>query len=322
MVEIGALAGAVGSLVIGCEITSATFGEMALREEILEQPQALARLLDSAPGAFARIAAAVAARRPRFAVIAARGTSDNAALYAQYLFAVRNALAVSLAAPSTVTLYGARPDMRDALVVGISQSGRSPDIIAVLDEARRQGALTVALVNDAGSPLAAAADEVIDLQAGPERAIAATKSYTAELLAVALLSTALDSATQDEAADLGARARACCRGPRDRGSGAHHRRESRAADARRGIGPRLRLPDCARVVAQAPGAGALPGAALLHCRFRARSAGSGRARLRGAGGRALRCRVRWPVRGARAAAPRIRGAPPGYFRRRAGACVG
>jgi glucosamine--fructose-6-phosphate aminotransferase (isomerizing) len=175
---------------------------MALREEMLEQPQALARLLDSAPGAFARIAAAVATRRPRFAVIAARGTSDNAALYAQYLFAVRNALAVSLAAPSTVTLYGARPDMRDALVVGISQSGRSPDIIAVLDEARRQGALTIALVNDAASPLAAAADEVIDLQAGPERAIAATKSYTAELLAVALLSTALDSATQDEAADL------------------------------------------------------------------------------------------------------------------------
>jgi glucosamine--fructose-6-phosphate aminotransferase (isomerizing) len=175
---------------------------MALRDEILEQPHALARLLAAAPGAYASLAAAAAARRPRFAVIAARGTSDNAALYAQYLFAVRNSLAVSLAAPSTVTLYGAQPDMRDALVIGISQSGRSPDIIAVLEEARRQGALTVALVNDAGSPLAAAADEVIDLQAGPERAIAATKSYTAELLAVALLSTALDPATQREAAEL------------------------------------------------------------------------------------------------------------------------
>jgi glucosamine--fructose-6-phosphate aminotransferase (isomerizing) len=175
---------------------------VTLRDEILEQPAALARLLDAAPAGFASISAVVAARRPRFVVIAARGTSDNAALYAQYLLAVRNSLAVSLAAPSTVTLYGARPDMRDALVIGISQSGRSPDIVAVLDEARAQGALTVALVNDGASPLAAAADEVIDLQAGPERAIAATKSYTAELLGVALLSTALDAASESEATDL------------------------------------------------------------------------------------------------------------------------
>ena len=143
---------------------------MTLRDEILEQPQALARLLDSAPGAFAGLKAALHEHRPRFALICARGTSDNAAIYAQYLFAVRNSMAVALAAPSTITLYGARPDMRDALVIGISQSGRSPDIIAVLDEARRQGALTLAMVNDAASPLADAAHEVIDLQAGPERA--------------------------------------------------------------------------------------------------------------------------------------------------------
>ncbi|HUP83499.1 MAG TPA: SIS domain-containing protein [Candidatus Limnocylindria bacterium] len=175
---------------------------MALRDEILEQPAALARLLDAAPRAYAGIAAALKERRPRFVLIAARGTSDNAALYAQYLFAIRNSLTVALAAPSTVTLYRARPDMRDALVIGISQSGRSPDILAVLQEARDQGALTVALVNDASSPLVAAADHVVDLRAGPERATAATKSYTNELLAVALLSTALDAATQDETADL------------------------------------------------------------------------------------------------------------------------
>jgi len=175
---------------------------MALRDEILEQPRALARLLDAAPRAYAGLTAALRARRPRFAVIAARGTSDNAALYAQYLFAVRNSLSVALAAPSTITLYGARPDMRDALVIGISQSGRSPDIVAVLEEARSQGALTVALVNAAESPLAEVADEVIDLAAGPERATAATKSYTAELLAVALLSTALDAASAMETADL------------------------------------------------------------------------------------------------------------------------
>jgi glucosamine--fructose-6-phosphate aminotransferase (isomerizing) len=109
---------------------------------------------------------------------------------------------VALATPSTITLYGARPNMADALVVGISQSGRSPDIIAVVDEARRQGALTVALTNDAGSALADTADHVVDLRAGPELATAATKTYTTELLAAALLSTALDPATRDEAADL------------------------------------------------------------------------------------------------------------------------
>ena len=175
---------------------------MSLRDEILEQPAAASRLLDAAEADFAPIADALRRRRPRFAVIAARGSSDNAGIYAQYLLAVRNRLIVALAAPSTITLYGARPDMADALVVGISQSGRSPDIIAVLDEGRRQGALTIALTNDAQSPLASAADHVIDLRAGPEKATAATKTYTAELLAAALLSTALDPPSSDEATDL------------------------------------------------------------------------------------------------------------------------
>jgi glucosamine--fructose-6-phosphate aminotransferase (isomerizing) len=94
--------------------------------------------------------------------------------------------------------------MADALVIGISQSGRSPDIIAVIEDARRQGALTVALTNDTASPLAAMADHVVDLRAGPERATAATKSYTTELLAAALLSTALDPPSTGETADLAA----------------------------------------------------------------------------------------------------------------------
>jgi glucosamine--fructose-6-phosphate aminotransferase (isomerizing) len=166
---------------------------MGLRDEILEQPAAVQRLLDSAPTAFAPISAALRARRPRFAVIAARGTSDNAGIYAQYLLAIRNGLIVALAAPSTITLYRARPNMADALVVGISQSGRSPDIVAVVEEARRQGAVTVALTNDTDSPLAETADHVVDLCAGPELATAATKTYTTELLAAALLSTALDA---------------------------------------------------------------------------------------------------------------------------------
>jgi len=175
---------------------------MGLRDEILEQPAALQRLLDAAPAAFDPIAAAVRSRRPRFAVIVARGTSDNAGIYAQYLLAIRNGLIVALAAPSTITLYGARPDMADALVVGISQSGRSPDIVGVLEAARQQGALTIALTNDAASPLAATADHVVDLRAGPERATAATKTYTSELLAAALLSTALDPPSSGESADL------------------------------------------------------------------------------------------------------------------------
>jgi len=175
---------------------------MGLRDEILEQPAAAQRLLDAAPPAFAPIAAAVASRRPRSVVIAARGTSDNAGIYAQYLLAIRNGLMVALAAPSAITLYGARPDMGDALVVGVSQSGRSPDIVAVVEEARRQGALTIALTNDANSPLAETADHVIDVLAGPELATAATKTYTTELLAAALLSTALDPPTSSEAHDL------------------------------------------------------------------------------------------------------------------------
>jgi glutamine---fructose-6-phosphate transaminase (isomerizing) len=171
---------------------------MGLRDEILEQPDAAQRLLDAAPHAFAPIAKAMRSRRPAFAVIAARGTSDNAALYAQYLFAVRNGLITALATPSTITLYGAAPRMADALVIGVSQSGRSPDIVAVLEEARRQGALTLAITNAAESPLADAADHVIDVQAGPELATAATKSYTTELLALCLLSHVLDEPEETE----------------------------------------------------------------------------------------------------------------------------
>ncbi len=171
---------------------------MGLRAEILEQPAAARRLLDGAAESFAPLTDELRKRRPTFALIAARGSSDNAALYAQYLFAVRNGLITALAAPSTITLYGARPRMAEALVIGISQSGRSPDIIAVLDEARSQGSVTVAITNDPTSPLATAAAHVIDLRAGPELATAATKTYTAELLAVVLLSHALDAPTETE----------------------------------------------------------------------------------------------------------------------------
>lgn len=156
--------------------------------DLAEQPEVLARLLEPAhTGAISRVAAVVAERAPRHVVLAARGTSDHAALYAAYLTEIRLGLPAGLASPSTVTVFGARPDLRHALVIGVSQSGRSPDLAEVVRVARETGALTLAVTNDPGSPLAAAAELSIDIAAGPERAVAATKTYTAQLLALLLL---------------------------------------------------------------------------------------------------------------------------------------
>jgi glutamine---fructose-6-phosphate transaminase (isomerizing) len=167
--------------------------------EIREQPEALARLLAGERPVVEHIAAAVHRFSPAFVVTAARGSSDNAARYAKYLFGAHNRLVLSLGAPSLITLYGAPPALDRALVLGISQSGQSPDIVALVQEGRRQGALTVAITNQVGSPLAAAAHHVIDLHAGPEQAVVASKSYTAELVALAMLSAALEAAGGDAA---------------------------------------------------------------------------------------------------------------------------
>ena len=165
---------------------------MTLHDEILEQPAAARRAIASSRDQLAALAARYRAKPWRSVVIAARGTSDHAAIYGQYLLGVRNGLSVGLATPSVVSIYGAEPDVSDALVIGISQSGASPDIVAVIASAARQGAATLAITNDRASPLAATADHVFDLAAGPERAIAATKTYTTSLLAIARLSLALD----------------------------------------------------------------------------------------------------------------------------------
>jgi glucosamine--fructose-6-phosphate aminotransferase (isomerizing) len=165
--------------------------ESVLLSEIAEQPSVLERLLAEAAPEVEAIAAAVRARGIHHVVIAARGSSDNAARYAQYVFGAHNRLTVTLATPSLVTRYRTPPVMAGALVVGISQSGESPDLIAVVDEGRRQGCLTLAVTNVAGSPLTSAADHTITLRAGKERSIAATKTYTAQLTALAMLSTAI-----------------------------------------------------------------------------------------------------------------------------------
>jgi glucosamine--fructose-6-phosphate aminotransferase (isomerizing) len=163
-----------------------------LEREIQEQPDVLRTMLDAEQAAVARAATAIRAYAPRFVVIAARGSSDNAARYGQYLFGAINRLSVALATPSLFTLYQSPPRLADALVIGVSQSGQSPDIVAVLAEGRQQGALTLAVTNEPDSSLAAQADHVIQLHAGQEQSIASTKTYTASLVALALLSVALD----------------------------------------------------------------------------------------------------------------------------------
>ena len=139
------------------------------------------------------LAAEIQERGIGHVVIAARGTSDNAARYAKYLLGASNRLVVGLATPSLFTIYQRPPEFGNSLVLGISQSGKSPDIVSVLEEARRQGALTAAITNAPGSELVQASDHVIALNAGEERSIAATKTYTAELAAIALLSVSLSS---------------------------------------------------------------------------------------------------------------------------------
>jgi glutamine---fructose-6-phosphate transaminase (isomerizing) len=135
--------------------------------DIAEQPDGYARLLEGdQAGRIAAVAAAVAERRPKHVVFVARGTSDHAALYGAYLTEIRLSLPAALASPSTITLYGARPDLSNALVVGVSQSGGSPDLTGVLAEARTSGALTLAITNNPASPLAESAELSVDVAAG------------------------------------------------------------------------------------------------------------------------------------------------------------
>jgi glucosamine--fructose-6-phosphate aminotransferase (isomerizing) len=164
-----------------------------VEKEIREQPEALERLLQAGRGGVEEVAARVRTFAPRFVVIAARGSSDNTARYAQYLFGAHNRLSVSLATPSLFTYYEAAPSLAGALVIGVSQSGQSPDIVAVVESGRRQGALTLAITNRPGSPLALAAENTLPLLAGEERAVAATKTYTSQLCALAMLSAALEA---------------------------------------------------------------------------------------------------------------------------------
>ena len=180
------------------------------RAEIREQPEAVARLIDREAKRVLAFARSLSRHDLRFVLIAARGSSDNAARYAQYAFGIACRLPVALAAPSLTTLYACPPRVKDALVIGISQSGRSPDVVEVVAEARKAGAQTLALVNDPESPLARAAAEVIPLHAGVERSVAATKTYTTELAAAALVALALGKRSEELAALRGVPAAIFC----------------------------------------------------------------------------------------------------------------
>lgn len=169
---------------------------MTLHSEIFEQPERLASLLDHQKQAVLDIAKAIRSRDVQYAFLAARGTSDNAGRYANYLWGAHNHMPMALATPSLFTYYQSPPRLQNAFVVGVSQSGQSPDIVSVLEEGRRQGCLTLAITNIADSPLANAADFILDIQAGPEKAVAATKTYTTELMAIAMLSAALQDSEE------------------------------------------------------------------------------------------------------------------------------
>ncbi|MBX5481876.1 MAG: SIS domain-containing protein [Myxococcaceae bacterium] len=160
-----------------------------LYAEMSEQPEVARRLIDAPPSVLETVARSVRAAPPRAIVLVARGSSDHAATFGRYLFEVRNRALTSLAAPSAFTLYGSGPDLRDTLVIAVSQSGRGEDVIAVIRAARRAGARTLAIVNDTASPLASEAEWVVDIAAGPEESVPATKTVLAQMTVLALLSS-------------------------------------------------------------------------------------------------------------------------------------
>lgn len=167
-----------------------------LYQEIHQQPDLIHRLVSGANDSINDLAKQIRSRDIKQVFIAARGTSDNAGRYAQYLLGAHNRLVVTLATPSLFTIYRQPPDLSNTLVVGISQSGKSPDIVSVLEEGSQQGALTAAITNFPASDLGQAADIVMDLGAGEELSLAATKTYTSQLTCLAILSVVLAPSEQ------------------------------------------------------------------------------------------------------------------------------
>jgi glucosamine--fructose-6-phosphate aminotransferase (isomerizing) len=171
-----------------------------MRREIEEIPEAAARLLDRSGPSLGEAGRAIRRRDPNFVVTVARGSSDHAATFLKYAVELTAGLAVASVGPSVASIYGARLRLAGSACLAISQSGKSPDIVAMAEAARAGGALTVAITNTADSPLARACDHAIDILAGPERSVAATKSFVNSALA----GLALMAHCTDDSALLGA----------------------------------------------------------------------------------------------------------------------
>ncbi|WP_054311764.1 SIS domain-containing protein [Mesorhizobium sp. 1M-11] len=148
-----------------------------MRREVEEIPEATARLLDGSGKVLADAGRGIRERDPNFIVTVARGSSDHAATFMKYAVELTAGLAVASVGPSVASIYGAKLRLNGAACLAISQSGKSPDIVAMAESARARGALTIALTNTADSPLARAADYAVDILAGPELSVAATKTY-------------------------------------------------------------------------------------------------------------------------------------------------
>jgi glucosamine--fructose-6-phosphate aminotransferase (isomerizing) len=232
--------------------------------EIAEQPAVLRGMLAD-PAQVADAADRVRRSLPRFVVVAARGTSDHAALYAKYLAEIRMGLPAGLASPSSMTVYGARPDLTDVLFLAVSQSGGSPDLVDSVAAARDCGALTVAVTNAPESALASAAEVHVDVRAGLEQAVAATKTYTAELIALYLLLAGPDATARAAGVPDAAAATLALGSPGVAEAAARYRYTSRLVTTARGYSyptareAALKLMETSYVSAQA-----FSGADLLH----------------------------------------------------------
>ena len=158
-----------------------------LEKEIYQQPEVIEKMITKHSAAIGELAGNLRKNPPRFVLIAARGTSDHAAIYCKYLFTGINGIPAGLAMPSLHTLYRITPDLRGGLVVGISQSGQTPDVRAVLEAARNQEVPTISITNSKDAPIASIADHTIILEAEEEKSVAASKTYTSQLTAIAML---------------------------------------------------------------------------------------------------------------------------------------
>jgi len=154
-----------------------------MRQEIEEIPDAVARLLDGGRDTLAQAGSLLRARNPSTVVTIARGSSDHASAFLKYAIELTAGVPVASIGPSIVSIYGQHLRLKHCAAIAISQSGKSPDIVAMAEAARRDGATTVAITNTPDSPLAAASDITVDLLSGEEKSVAATKTFVASVVA-------------------------------------------------------------------------------------------------------------------------------------------